>query len=171
MAWEQVEPTPPHITYLVLTSFLITYCLFTTFIRNRLHLSEPPIALLFGIILGPLRAWLAHTQSLRATNGPDWASDDGDGIGGWGWGDDIVQEASESHCRDSGVLPSVWSCQRYYASRHWKSISHASRPRDDLRLDRVRGLRGPHLPHRSSPPPRSWPRALHPPTRSLRPVF
>lgn len=51
--WEQLELTPPHLTYLILSLFLITYALFTSFIRNRLHLSEPPLAMLVGIILGP----------------------------------------------------------------------------------------------------------------------
>jgi hypothetical protein len=49
MAWSQLEPTGPHLTYLVLTSFLIVYALFSLMIRNRLHLSEPPLATLFGI--------------------------------------------------------------------------------------------------------------------------
>lgn len=51
--WSQLEPTPPHITYLVLSLFLITYALFSVLIRNRLHLAEPPLAALTGIILGP----------------------------------------------------------------------------------------------------------------------
>ncbi|KAF1940332.1 ORMDL-domain-containing protein [Clathrospora elynae] len=50
MAWSQLEPTGPHLTYLVLTSFLIIYALFSLMIRNRLHLSEPPLATLFGIV-------------------------------------------------------------------------------------------------------------------------
>jgi hypothetical protein len=53
MAWKQFEPTPPHLTYLTLTSFLILYALFSLMIRNRLHLSEPPLAIVFGIITGP----------------------------------------------------------------------------------------------------------------------
>jgi NhaP-type Na+/H+ or K+/H+ antiporter len=53
MAWKQLEPTGPHVTYLTLTSFLILYALFSLLIRNRLHLSEPPLATIFGIITGP----------------------------------------------------------------------------------------------------------------------
>lgn len=44
MVWSQLEPTPAHLTYLVLTSFLIVYALFSVLVRNRLHLSEPPLA-------------------------------------------------------------------------------------------------------------------------------
>lgn len=91
MAWRQIEATPSHITYLILASFLITYALFSTFIRNRLHLSEPPIALIFGIILGPRGlGWL--TPNVRAVNGPSGAEGPRDEpkIGGWEWGDDIV---------------------------------------------------------------------------------
>jgi hypothetical protein len=53
MVWKQLELTAPHVTYLTLTSFLILYALFSLMIRNRLHLSEPPLATLFGIITGP----------------------------------------------------------------------------------------------------------------------
>lgn len=121
MAWEQIEATPPHIVYLVLTSFLIIYCLFATFIRNRLHLSEPPIALLVGILLGPRGAgWL--TPSFRATNGPDWVDDSTDGIGGWGWGDDIVQEAARVIVGLQVFCVGV-ELPRFYASRHWRSVA------------------------------------------------
>lgn len=51
--WEQLEPTPAHLTYLILPGFLIIYALFTELIRNTFHLSEPPLAVLLGIILGP----------------------------------------------------------------------------------------------------------------------
>jgi NhaP-type Na+/H+ or K+/H+ antiporter len=50
MAWSQLEPTGPHLTYVFLTSFLMLYALFSLMIRNRLHLSEPPLATLFGIV-------------------------------------------------------------------------------------------------------------------------
>jgi len=50
MVWSQLEPTGPHVTYVTLTFFLILYALFSLMIRNRLHLSEPPLATLFGIV-------------------------------------------------------------------------------------------------------------------------
>lgn len=53
MAWSQLEFTAPHVSYLVLTTFLLSYALFSLIIRNRLHLSEPPLATIFGIIVGP----------------------------------------------------------------------------------------------------------------------
>lgn len=87
MVWKQIEATPPHLTYLILSLFLITYALFANFIRNRLHLSEPPLALASGILLGPRGlGWL--TPSLRDVNGPMGHSDP-TWIGGWGWGDDL----------------------------------------------------------------------------------
>lgn len=88
MAWSRVEPTPPHLTYLILSGFLICYTLFSTFIKNRLHLSEPPIALLSGIIVGPRGlGWL--TPNIRGVNGPfDGQSTLNDpSLGGWGWGE------------------------------------------------------------------------------------
>lgn len=52
--WDQLEPTTSHLTYLTLSLFLTFFALFTHLIRNTLHLSEPPIATLYGILLGPL---------------------------------------------------------------------------------------------------------------------
>lgn len=86
MVWEQIEATPPHLSYLLISGFLITYTLFALFIRNRLHLSEPPLAIIFGILLGPrVLAWL--TPDLRGVNGPQAGGTNE--VGGWGWGDDI----------------------------------------------------------------------------------
>lgn len=53
MVWSQIEATNAHLTYLVVAAFLGLYTLFSVFIRNRLHLSEPPLALITGIIFGP----------------------------------------------------------------------------------------------------------------------
>jgi sodium/hydrogen antiporter len=88
MAWKQIEPTPAHLVYLILSIFLILYTLFASFVRNRLHLSEPPLALLFGIILGPRGlGWL--TPNVRGVNGPLVFDGDDPHLGGWGWGDGI----------------------------------------------------------------------------------
>lgn len=75
MAWSQLEPTGPHLTYLVLTSFLIIYALFSLMIRNRLHLSEPPLATLFGIIIGPKGLNVVRPYA-------------------WGFTDDVIQETT-----------------------------------------------------------------------------
>lgn len=86
MAWSQVEPTPPHLSYLIISAFLIAYTLFATFIRNRLHLSEPPIALLIGILVGPqVLGWLV--PSVSGINGGPLEGSDNPAIGGWGWGE------------------------------------------------------------------------------------
>lgn len=108
MVWDQIEATPAHLTYLLLSIFLITYTLFTKFIRNRLHLSEPPIALVFGIILGPrVLGWLSPNYC--AVNGCSDALDAHDGIGGWGWGDNVIQEITRVivgiQVRIAAVLP------------------------------------------------------------------
>ena len=87
MVWEQIEATPAHLTYLLLSTFLIAYALFATFIRNRIHLSEPPIALLFGILVGPrVLGWIS--PNFCGVNGCKGATEaDND----WGWGDDVIQ--------------------------------------------------------------------------------
>lgn len=100
--WDQLEPTPPHIAYLTISSFLIVYALFSLFIRNHLHLSEPPLAVLFGIILGP--------YVLRVVTPREWGLDDR-----------IMQEITRVivgiQCFAVGIeLPKL------YFHRHWKSV-------------------------------------------------
>jgi sodium/hydrogen antiporter len=117
MVWEQIEATPSHITYLLLSTFLISYTLFEKFIRNRLHLSEPPIALLIGILLGPrLLGWLAPNFC-----GPNGCSDDEE-IGGWGWGDNVVQEATRVIVGIQVFTVGV-ELPKFYMSRHWRSVA------------------------------------------------
>ena len=118
MVWEQIEATPAHKTYLLLSGFLITYTLFASFIRNRLHLSEPPIALLVGIILGPkVLGWL-DPNSCKTQGCIDQINNSGNG---WGWGDDIVQEVTRVIVGIQVFTIGV-ELPKYYASRHWKSV-------------------------------------------------
>ncbi len=120
MAWKQIEATPPHLTYLILSAFLIGYTLFASFIRNRLHLSEPPLALAFGVILGPRGlGWL--TPNVSVVNGPSSNADPA-WIGGWGWGDDVVQETTRVIVGIQVFAVGV-ELPKYYASRHWKSVA------------------------------------------------
>ncbi|KAF2840180.1 Na(+)/H(+) antiporter 2 [Patellaria atrata CBS 101060] len=103
MAWKQLEPTGPHLSYLLISFFLLTYALFSLFIRNRLHLSEPPLATLFGIIFGP--KGIGALDPVR-----------------WGLGDTELQELTRVvlglECFAVGIgLP------KYYFVRHWKSVA------------------------------------------------
>ncbi len=103
MAWKQLEPTGPHLTYLFLSAFLILYALFSLFIRNRLHLSEPPLATLAGIVYGPKGLDLLNPVR-------------------WGHGDNVVQELTRIvvgiQCFAVGVeLP------KHYFARHWRSVA------------------------------------------------
>lgn len=100
--WEQLELTPPHIAYLTISSFLLVYAIFSRFIRNRLHLSEPPLAVLFGIILGPYVLKILTPRQ-------------------WGLDDRIMQESARVivgiQCFAVGIeLPKL------YFHRHWKSV-------------------------------------------------
>ena len=70
--WPEIEPSSPHLTYLLLSFFLILYALFSELIRNRIHLSEPPLATLAGIASGPRGfsvldpidwGWVSHSLS------------------------------------------------------------------------------------------------------------
>ncbi|OQO10372.1 hypothetical protein B0A51_17312 [Rachicladosporium sp. CCFEE 5018] len=117
MVWSQIEFTPAHATYLLLSIFLITYALFEKFIRNRLHLSEPPIALLIGIVLGPrLLGWIAPNYC--GVNG----CAGGPSIGGWELGDNIVQEATRVIVGIQVFAVGV-ELPKFYMARHWRSVA------------------------------------------------
>lgn len=103
MAWPQIEPISSHLTYLILSIFLITYALFSELIRNRLHLSEPPLATLAGIAFGPRGVGVLDPKN-------------------WGWQDDITQEFTRIivgvQVFAVGIeLPKRW------LSRHWRSVA------------------------------------------------
>ncbi|KAK6421569.1 hypothetical protein LTR95_016795, partial [Oleoguttula sp. CCFEE 5521] len=117
MVWSQIEFTPAHATYLLLSIFLITYALFEKFIRNRLHLSEPPIALLIGIVLGPrLLGWIAPNYC--GVNG----CAGGPAIGGWELGDNIVQEATRVIVGIQVFAVGI-ELPKFYMARHWRSVA------------------------------------------------
>lgn len=104
MGWPEIEPTTPHLTYLLLSFFLILYALFSDLIRNRAHLSEPPLATLAGIAFGPKGATILDPTAQ------------------WGWEDNITQELARVitgvQCFAVGIeLPAK------YVKRHWKSIA------------------------------------------------
>lgn len=104
MGWPQIEPSSAHLTYLLLSFFLIVFALFSDLIRNRVHLSEPPLATLAGIAFGPKGATVL------------------DPIHEWGWEDNITQELARVitgvQCFAVGIeLPAK------YVKRHWKSLA------------------------------------------------
>lgn len=103
--WSQLEPTPPHITYLTLSIFLVAYSLFSLLIRDRLHLSAPPLAVLFGVLLGPA---VVNVLSPH---------------GDWGLDDAFTQEFTRVilgvQCFAVGIeLPARW----FSARSHWSSV-------------------------------------------------
>ena len=104
MAWidKHLEPTGPHFTYLIVSTFLILYALFSSFIRNRLHLSEPPLATLVGIAFGPEGA-----DILNPTR--------------WGLEDNVTQEAARFIVGLQVFTVGV-ELPKTYFSRHWKSV-------------------------------------------------
>lgn len=104
MSWfsKKLELTAPHYTYLILSAFLILYALFSNFVRNRLHLSEPPLATLVGIVFGPLGAGVLNPKK-------------------WGWEDNITQEATRVIVGVQVFVVGV-ELPKAYFSRHWKSV-------------------------------------------------
>ncbi|KAL8770747.1 MAG: hypothetical protein Q9209_003614 [Squamulea sp. 1 TL-2023] len=99
---KQLEPTSAHFTYLVLSIFLLIYAFFSDFIRNRLHLSEPPLATLVGILFGPLGLGLVDPES-------------------WGWQDTVTQEAARVVVSLQVFSVGV-ELPKAYFSRHWRSV-------------------------------------------------
>jgi sodium/hydrogen antiporter len=103
MAWPEIEPSTAHLTYLIWAFFLFTYAVFSELIRNRAHISEPPLATLVGIIFGPRGATVLDPFH-------------------WGWEDPITQELTRIivgvQVFAVGIdLPSK------YMKRHWKSVA------------------------------------------------
>ena len=99
---KQVEPTPPHLTYLVVSAFLLIYALFSSFIRNRLFLAEPPLATLVGIMFGP--------QCINLLNPTKW-----------GMADNITQETARLIVGLQVFSVGV-ELPKMYFNRHWKSV-------------------------------------------------
>lgn len=119
MAWKEIAATPAHRTYLLLASFLVLYTLFTSFIRNRLHLSEPPIALLFGILLGPKGLGWVVPNSCDTQGCVDQQVGSAQG---WGWGDDVIQEITRVVVGIQVFTIGV-SMPKHYFSKNWPSIA------------------------------------------------
>ncbi|KAL8714972.1 MAG: hypothetical protein Q9225_006465 [Loekoesia sp. 1 TL-2023] len=99
---KQLEPTSAHFTYLILGTFLLFYAFFSDFIRNRLHLSEPPLALLVGIIFGPNVLNVVNPES-------------------WHWQDTVTQEATRVIV-SLQVFSVGLELPKAYFSRHWRSV-------------------------------------------------
>lgn len=102
MAWPQIEPNTPHLTYLILSIFLIAYALFSELIRNRLHLSEPPLATLVGILFGPRGIGILDPET-------------------WGWQDDITQELTRIIVGVQVFAVGI-ELPRRWLTRHWRSL-------------------------------------------------
>jgi len=103
MGFPEIDPSTSHLAYLLLSLFLILYALFSELIRNRAHLSEPPLATLAGIASGP--------RGVAALNPISW-----------GWEDNITQELTRIivgvQCFAVGIeLP------KKYIKNHWRSIA------------------------------------------------
>lgn len=105
MSWisRQLEFTAPHCTYLIVSAFLIVYALFSHFIRNHLHLSEPPLATLVGIIFGPKVIGLLDPEA-------------------WGLEDNITQETARVIVGIQVFSVGVELPKQYF-NRHWKSVA------------------------------------------------
>ena len=103
MTWKQIEATAPHITYLILSAFLVLYALFSSFIRNTLHLSEPPLATLAGIAFGPSGVGVIDPRQ-------------------WGFQDGLTQEIARVVVGVQVFAVGV-ELPKAYFSRHWKSVA------------------------------------------------
>jgi sodium/hydrogen antiporter len=103
MSWPEIEPSTSHLTYLLLSFFLILYALFSELIRNRAHLSEPPLATLAGIIFGPRGATILDPFK-------------------WGWADNITQELTRVVIGVQ-VFTAGIELPAKYIKTHWRGIA------------------------------------------------
>ena len=105
MSWlsQHLDPTGSHFLYLILSSFLIIYALFSSVIRNRLHLSEPPLATFFGILFGPRIFGLIDPAR-------------------WGFDDVTTQEAARLIVGLQVFTVGI-ELPKTYFSRHWRSVA------------------------------------------------
>lgn len=106
--WSQLEPTAAHLSFLILSGFLSIYALFSHFIRNRLHLSEPPLAILVGILFGP--------RAINALNPIDWGIED-----------KLTHELTRVILGLQVFTVGIELPERY-ASRHWSSVLYMLGP-------------------------------------------
>lgn len=98
-----LEPSISHLVYLLLSFFLILYALFAELIRNKLHLSEPPLATLVGILFGPVAVDLFGSAK-------------------WTLEDNITQEMARV-ITGVQVFAVGLDLPPKYVKKHWKGIA------------------------------------------------
>ncbi|GAD98723.1 Na(+)/H(+) antiporter [Paecilomyces variotii No. 5] len=102
MVWDQLKPTPLHLSYLILSTFLVFYTLFSTWIKNRLYLAEPPLATALGFFLGPRCTSILQPRA-------------------WYLGDHVTQELTRLTIGMQVFVVGL-ELPQYYCTSHWKSI-------------------------------------------------
>ena len=103
MAWPEIEPSTAHLTYMLWSFFLVLYAIFSELIRNRAHLSEPPLATLVGIAFGPHGATVLNPFD-------------------WGWEDPITQELTRIIVGVQVFAVGV-DLPAGYLKRHWRGLA------------------------------------------------
>lgn len=106
------ETTAPHIIYVLLGFFIAIFGMFSLLIKERLYLGEAPIALVFGIIVGPVAASIFSPVK--------WGNN-----GGFTPGNETTNEITVEVMRVCIAL-SVFSVgvelPRKYVMRHWRTL-------------------------------------------------
>ena len=103
MSWPEIDAQSSHLSYLLLSFFLIIYALFSELIRNRAHLSEPPLATLVGIAFGPKGATVLNPFE-------------------WGWEDNIIMEFTRIVVSVQVFAVGI-DLPAGYMKKHWKGIA------------------------------------------------
>ncbi len=103
MAWPEIDAQTSHLSYLLLSFFLILYALFSELIRNRAHLSEPPLATLAGIAFGPRGLTVLNPFS-------------------WGWEDNITMELTRVVVSVQVFAVGI-DLPAGFVKRHWKGLA------------------------------------------------
>lgn len=103
MAWPEIDAQTSHLVYLLLALFLTIYALFAELIRNRVHLSEPPLATLVGIAFGPRGLSVLDPFT-------------------WGWEDNITMELTRVIVGVQVFAVGI-DLPAGYMKHHWKGIA------------------------------------------------
>ena len=103
MAWPEIDAQTSHLTYLLLSFFLILFALFSELIRNRAHLSEPPLATVAGIAFGPHGITVLNPFK-------------------WGWEDNITMELTRVVVSVQVFAVGI-DLPAGYMKRHWKGLA------------------------------------------------
>ncbi|WFD06492.1 hypothetical protein MVES1_001837 [Malassezia vespertilionis] len=112
--FEPFEVSPAHVVYAALGLFIAIFSMFSMLFKERLYLGEAPIALIFGIIIGPVAAQIFDPSS--------WGEQEHNITPGTKTTNEITLEVMRV-CVALSVFAVGVELPKKYVFRHWRSIA------------------------------------------------